>query len=68
MSNFSSPSSIEQLKDCLLDITQPIAKRTHAAFHLRTIGTSECVLIIAEAIKQKEDTELMRHELGYILG
>jgi hypothetical protein len=41
---------IEQLKACLLNLDEPIAKRTHAAFHLRTLGSEEAVLIIMEGI------------------
>lgn len=53
---------------CLLDLNEPITKRTHAAFHLRTIGSEDAVIAVAEALKQRKDTELMRHELAYILG
>lgn len=59
---------LEQYKECLLDLSQPIAKRTHAAFYLRTNGSEEAVLAITEALQQREDSELMRHELAYILG
>ena len=61
-------SDVSKLRGVLLDLSEPIAKRTHAAFHLRTIGSAECVEIIAEALKQRQDGELMRHELAYILG
>lgn len=49
MSLYSGPS-IEQLKECLLDIEQPLPKRTHAAFYLRTLKTEEAALIIAEGL------------------
>jgi deoxyhypusine monooxygenase len=42
--------------------------RTHAAFKLRTIGSAECATVIAEALANREDSSLMRHELAYILG
>ncbi len=61
-------TSIEKLKACILDLSNPIAKRTHVAFLLRTIGTAEAASVIAEALLLKEDSALMRHELGYILG
>ncbi len=51
-----------------MDLDQPIPLRTHAAFHLRTLGTPEAVKAICDAVLQKEDSELMRHELAYILG
>lgn len=56
------------LRACLLDLAEPIAKRTHAAFYLRTLATPEAVAIVLEALQQKKDSSLMRHELAYILG
>ena len=68
--NHSGGSSIplSSLRSCLLDLKQPIAKRTHAAFHLRTMNTNDAALAVLDALKQKEDSALMRHELAYILG
>lgn len=60
--------SFDVLKECLLDITQPVTKRTSAAFHLRTLGSSAAVAVVCEALRIREDGELMRHELAYILG
>lgn len=61
--------SLEELRVCLLDIKgSPIAKRTHAAFLLRTEGSDAAATIIAEALRVREDSSLMRHELAYILG
>jgi len=60
--------AISKLRDCLLNINNPIAQRTHAAFALRTQGDQQCVDIIAEALLNKSDSSLMRHELAYILG
>jgi deoxyhypusine monooxygenase len=59
---------LSKLRDCLLDIAQPIAQRTHAAFLLRTRGDEEAVAVLSEALRNKADTPLMRHELAYILG
>lgn len=60
---------MSELRSCLLDISSNhIAKRTHAAFLLRTEGSEEAALIIAEALNVREDSSLMRHELAYILG
>ncbi len=41
---------------CLLDLNQPLPKRTHAAFILRTIGTVEA----AEAISQGNSKILLK--------
>lgn len=64
---YSGPP-IEELRSCLLDLSQPISKRTHAAFYLRTMGTTEAADVIATALKNRNDGSLMRHELAYILG
>ena len=68
MSAFQEKSPpISALKTCMLDLSQPIGKRTTAAFYLRTIGTIEAAEVIAEALRLP-DSALMRHELAYILG
>lgn len=66
--NMVAPASICALGECLADVNQPIAKRTHAAFYLRTDGSPEAVDAICHALKNKEDSALLRHELAYILG
>eukprot|EP01031_Cornospumella_fuschlensis_P044317 gene44317-54193_t len=60
--------SYDKLKACLLDLSQPIAQRTHVSFVLRTQKSQEAVEILSEALKNKADSPLMRHELAYILG
>lgn len=64
----SETLSLDRLRSCLLDLSQPISKRTHAAFHLRTIGSVDAMQIISAALLQRQDSALMRHELAYILG
>jgi deoxyhypusine monooxygenase len=61
-------ASMDKLRQCLLDLSQPIAQRTHASFILRTEGSQEAVDILCEALRNKADSALMRHELAYILG
>lgn len=46
---------LEQLRDCLLDRNQPIAKRTHSAFFLRTLGTPEAVSAVGEGDDDDDD-------------
>lgn len=41
---------MEELRACLLDRTQPIAKRTHSAFFLRTLGSEEAVSAVGEGV------------------
>jgi len=59
---------LTKLRTVILDLKESVAKRTHAAFHLRTIATVEAMEVVAEALRQRADSELMRHELAYILG
>ena len=61
-------ATVSSLKTCLLNLEQPLGLRTHAAFHLRTINTNEACSAVCDALLQKEDSCLMRHELAYILG
>jgi deoxyhypusine monooxygenase len=64
----SGPPPLPLLREVLLDLAQPVAKRTQAAFYLRTDGSEEAMHIICEGLRQREDGALMRHELAYILG
>ncbi|KAG5191128.1 armadillo-type protein [Tribonema minus] len=59
---------VPALGACLADTAQPLGKRTHAAFYLRTIGGADAVDAIAVALRNRDDSALLRHELGYILG
>jgi deoxyhypusine monooxygenase len=65
--SYSGPPA-SALRIALLDLDEPIAKRTHAAFYLRTLGNPEAIGILMEALSQRKDSALMRHELAYILG
>eukprot|EP00605_Chrysophyceae_sp_TOSAG23-4_P002728 GSChrysophyteH1.ASY1.ANO1.3007.1 assembled CDS len=61
--------NLANLRTVLLDFKgENVAKRTHAAFHLRTMATVDAMHVIAEALRQRDDSDLMRHELAYILG
>lgn len=59
---------IPALRTCLLDLSQPVGKRTHAAFLLRTNASEEAVSALLDALEQRQDSSLMRHEIAYILG
>jgi len=59
---------LPKLKECVLDLANPISKRTHAAFLLRTMASPAAAQVIAEAVCNRKDSSLMRHELAYILG
>ena len=63
-----APPDVVALRDCLVDMAQPIQKRTHAAFYLRTDGGADAVAAIGEALCNKQDSALLRHELAYVLG
>jgi len=57
-----------ELRNCLLNLSNPIAQRTHAAFVLRTRADQSAIDILSEALVNKADSALMRHEIAYILG
>lgn len=48
MASEESFPELSQLVSCVQDTSQPIGKRTHAAFFLRTLATPEAVDAIAE--------------------
>mmetsp|Transcript_19095 Transcript_19095/g.24765 ORF Transcript_19095/g.24765 Transcript_19095/m.24765 type:complete len:304 (-) Transcript_19095:1800-2711(-) len=60
---------IESLKETLLDRKAGIAERNRAAYWLREQGAKraarEALLL---ALKQRGDSQLLRHEVAYILG
>uniref|UniRef100_A0A6U0UG46 Deoxyhypusine hydroxylase n=1 Tax=Pinguiococcus pyrenoidosus TaxID=172671 RepID=A0A6U0UG46_9STRA len=73
--NASRP--VEALQGSLLDLSEPVGKRTHAAFLLRTLASSAeasadsrqaAVDALTRALQNREDSDLMRHEVAYILG
>ena len=67
-STFSLSTDIEKWTNCLINVNEPLGKRTHAAFFLRTNGNLEACQGIMRALANKEDSALLRHELAYILG
>ena len=49
---------LQELRACLLDRTQPIAKRTHSAFFLRTLGSPEAVSAVGEGASGLRITDI----------
>ncbi|EQC32136.1 deoxyhypusine monooxygenase [Saprolegnia diclina VS20] len=64
----SDGPSFDQLRASLLDLSQPMGKRTRAVFYLRTRGGKDDLKVLLEALVNKADSELMRHELAYVIG
>ncbi|CAK4463033.1 unnamed protein product [Aphanomyces euteiches] len=60
--------SFDQLRESLLDLSQPMGKRTRAVFYLRTRGGKDDLQVLLDALRNKKDSELMRHELAYVIG
>ncbi|KAH7471106.1 hypothetical protein PRIC1_003083 [Phytophthora ramorum] len=60
--------SFERLRDALLDLSEPVGKRTRAIFYLRSRGGLEDLQVLLQALLNREDSELMRHELAYVIG
>jgi deoxyhypusine monooxygenase len=59
---------VSELSACVADVSQPLGKRTHAAFYLRTLGGAAAVQALCTALLNTQDSALLRHELGYVLG
>ncbi|KAF0684130.1 Aste57867_23860 [Aphanomyces stellatus] len=64
----SDGPSFDQLRTSLLDLSEPMGKRTRAVFYLRTRGGKDDLRVLLEALPNKKDSELMRHELAYVIG
>ena len=62
------PPGVEELRRTLLNKEEPVGKRNHAAYLLRTKGGARCREIIEEGLRLRPDSTLLRHELAYILG
>ncbi|KAG6611097.1 Deoxyhypusine hydroxylase [Phytophthora cinnamomi] len=60
--------SFERLRDALLDLQEPVGKRTRAIFYLRSRGGLEDLQVLLTALLNRKDSELMRHELAYVIG
>ncbi|RLN50671.1 hypothetical protein BBJ28_00003079 [Nothophytophthora sp. Chile5] len=60
--------SFEALRDALLDLSQPMGKRTRAIFYLRSRGDLSDLQVLLSALLNRKDSELMRHELAYVIG
>ncbi|OQR90599.1 deoxyhypusine hydroxylase [Thraustotheca clavata] len=64
----SSEPSFDQLRSSLLNLSEPMGKRTRAVFYLRTRGGRDDLNVLLQALVNKADSELMRHELAYVIG
>ena len=52
----------------LLDSHNSLGHRTNAAFTLRSHPSDASIQALCDALQNKADSVLLRHELGYILG
>uniref|UniRef100_M4BUQ3 Deoxyhypusine hydroxylase n=1 Tax=Hyaloperonospora arabidopsidis (strain Emoy2) TaxID=559515 RepID=M4BUQ3_HYAAE len=60
--------SFEQLRNALLDLSEPVSKRTRAIFYLRSRGRVTDLEVLLTALLNRKDSELVRHELAYVIG
>ncbi|TDH66587.1 uncharacterized protein CCR75_005622 [Bremia lactucae] len=68
MADVDTTPSFEQLRDALLNLSEPTGKRTRAIFYLRSRGGLEDLHVLLTALLNRKDSELMRHELAYVIG
>lgn len=59
---------LEALRECVLNIKEPIGKRTRGVFYLRSLNSKEALDVLLLALQNKDDSELMRHEIAYVIG
>ena len=52
----------------LNEVDAPIGKRMRAIYFLRTLGTTEAIAALSEALLDRRNSVLVRHELAYVLG
>ncbi|OQR82978.1 deoxyhypusine hydroxylase [Achlya hypogyna] len=64
----SDGPAFDQLRASLLDLSEPMGKRTRAVFYLRSRGGKDDLRVLLDALTNKADSELMRHELAYVIG
>ncbi|CAH0481474.1 unnamed protein product [Peronospora belbahrii] len=65
---YDKTPSFEQLRDALLDLSEPASKRTRAIFYLRSRGSATDLQVLLTALLNRKDSELIRHELAYVIG
>uniref|UniRef100_A0AAV1UM90 Deoxyhypusine hydroxylase n=1 Tax=Peronospora matthiolae TaxID=2874970 RepID=A0AAV1UM90_9STRA len=58
----------EQLRNAVLDLSEPVSKRTRAIFYLRSRGSVADLEVLLTALLNRNDSELVRHELAYVIG
>jgi len=69
MADVTDPKpQFEQLSKLVLDHEAPIGTRMRSIFELRTLGTEESRKCLIKALRDKDNSILMRHELAYVLG
>jgi deoxyhypusine monooxygenase len=63
-----SPEKMEELKKQILDDKEPMEKRNRCVFTLCSIKTNESVDALAECLQSSTCSELLKHEIAYVLG
>lgn len=69
MADVTNPKAqFEQLSRVVLDHEAAIGTRMRSIFELRTLGTEDSRKCLIKALRDKDNSILMRHELAYVLG
>jgi len=64
----SNECTIRELGDFLQNPTNPIYTRYQALFSLRDKGNSECIHILGKVLIYDTSSNLLKHEIAYVLG
>lgn len=59
---------LDTLAACLRDLGEPVSKRMRAIYYLRLLGTPAAIAVLSEALRERRNSQLVRHELAYVLG
>ena len=56
------------LATCLQNLNDPVPKRMRAIYYLRLINNTEAIEVLSQALLDRRNSQLVRHELAYVLG
>ena len=65
---FINEDNLPEYAATLRDFTRPIADRVSALFCLRTVGSLEAIDALQVAFDMEPSSELLKHEICYVLG
>ena len=65
---FIDNDKLDEYSSKLLNLKNPIAERVEALFCLRTVGNIGAVEAVIKAFETEPSSDLLKHEICYVLG